>query len=229
MTVRIQTAPFDASAETAALTAGRTDIGAVVSFTGLCRGDDGLVALTLDCYVEMAEAEIARLVEAARARWPLHGVTVIHRYGRLLPGEPIVLVAAASAHRAAAFAAAEFLMDYLKTRAPFWKKEERAAGSSLGRGHGRGRRRRGAVGAGALTPGTAGPRHPGLRNAKTRDRHPNMVLLPRTVAARRRMLRIPRVRDDASPPASSRPSVSESRDRHPKMGPVPENGPGSRG
>jgi molybdopterin synthase catalytic subunit len=129
MTVRIQTAPFDAGAEAAALTAGRADIGAVVTFTGLVRGDDGLTALTLDCYVEMAEAEIARLVEEARARWPLAGVTVIHRFGRLEPGEPIVLVATASAHRAAAFAAAEFLMDFLKTRAPFWKKEERAAGA----------------------------------------------------------------------------------------------------
>ncbi|KAA5602247.1 molybdenum cofactor biosynthesis protein MoaE [Blastochloris sulfoviridis] len=130
MTVRVQTAPFDADAETAALTAGRTDIGAVVSFTGLCRGDDGLVAMTLDCYVEMAEAEIGRLVETARARWPLEGVTVIHRHGRLLPGDPIVLVAVASRHRRAAFAAAEFLMDYLKTRAPFWKQEERAGGTA---------------------------------------------------------------------------------------------------
>jgi molybdopterin synthase catalytic subunit len=130
MTVRIQTAPFDAAAEAAALTAGRTDIGAVVTFTGLVRGDDGLTALTLECYVEMAEAEIARLIEEAKARWPLDGVTVIHRYGRLLPGEPIVLVATASAHRTAAFAAAEFLMDDLKTRAPFWKKEERASGAS---------------------------------------------------------------------------------------------------
>jgi molybdopterin synthase catalytic subunit len=129
MTVRIQAAPFDAAAEAAALTAGRTDIGAVVTFTGLCREDGGLTALTLECYVEMAEAEIARLVDEAAARWPLLGVTVIHRFGRLQPGEPIVLVATASAHRQAAFAAAEFLMDYLKTRAPFWKKEERAVGA----------------------------------------------------------------------------------------------------
>lgn len=130
MTVRIQTAPFDATAEAQALTASRTDIGAVVTFTGFVRGDGGLSALTLECYVEMAEAEIARLVEEAKARWPLDGVTVIHRYGRLEPGEPIVLVATASAHRAAAFAAAEFLMDDLKTRAPFWKREERASGAS---------------------------------------------------------------------------------------------------
>lgn len=130
MTVRIQTDPFDASAEAAALTSGRSDIGAVVTFTGLVRADGGLAALTLECFVEMAETEIARLVDEAKARWPLDGVTVIHRFGRLEPGEPIVLVATASAHRQAAFAAAEFLMDYLKTQAPFWKKEERASGSS---------------------------------------------------------------------------------------------------
>jgi len=128
MAVRLQREPFDAAAETAALTYGRTDIGAVVAFTGICRGaEDGapIAALTLEHYPGMAEAEIARHVEEAKARWPLLGVTVIHRYGRMLPGDNIVLVVTASMHREAAFAAAEFLMDYLKTKAPFWKLEER--------------------------------------------------------------------------------------------------------
>ncbi len=107
------------------LTRGRTGIGAVATFTGICR-DDGIVAMTLEHYPGMAETEIARHVEEARTRWPLLGVAVIHRHGRLTPGENIVLVVTASSHREAAFAAAEFLMDYLKTRAPFWKKEERA-------------------------------------------------------------------------------------------------------
>src|SRR5262245_3011844 len=111
------------------MTRGRTDIGAVVTFTGICRGaEDGapITALTLEHYEGMAEAEIARHVEEAQARWPLLGVTVIHRYGRIEPGENIVLVVTASTHRQAAFAAAEFLMDYLKTRAPFWKQVESA-------------------------------------------------------------------------------------------------------
>src|SRR5215813_9347708 len=127
-TIRLQREPFDVAAEAAALTGGRTDIGAVVSFTGLCRGaEDGapIAALTLEHYPGMAEAEIARHVEEAQSRWALLGVTVIHRYGRIPPGENIVLVVTASSHRAAAFAAAEFLMDYLKTRAPFWKRVER--------------------------------------------------------------------------------------------------------
>ena len=132
-TIRLQREDFDAAAEAAALARGRTDIGAVVTFTGLCRGADegrSLAAMTLEHYPGMAEAEIARHVEEAQARWPLLGVTVIHRHGRLVPGDNIVLVVTASAHRAAAFAAAEFLMDYLKTRAPFWKKEEWAQGTS---------------------------------------------------------------------------------------------------
>src|SRR5262249_10864785 len=111
---------------------GRTDIGAVVTFTGICRGTEAgepITALTLEHYPDMAEAEIARHVEAANSRWRLLGVTVIHRYGRIEPGENIVLVVTASAHRQDAFAAAEFLMDYLKTRAPFWKREERADGA----------------------------------------------------------------------------------------------------
>ena len=128
MTVRIQREDFDIGAEIVRLTNERTDIGAVATFTGICRGD-GIAAMTLEHYPGMAEAEIARHVEEAQARWPLLGVTVIHRYGRLLPGENIVLVIATSSHREAAFAAAEFLMDYLKVSAPFWKKEERAEGA----------------------------------------------------------------------------------------------------
>ena len=127
--VRIQREPFDAVAESAALAAGRTDVGAIVTFTGLCRADAGpdgagLAALTLEHYPGMAEEEIERHVEEARRRWPLTGAIVVHRHGRLEPGDPIVFVATASSHRAAAFAAAEFLMDWLKTTAPFWKKEE---------------------------------------------------------------------------------------------------------
>jgi molybdopterin synthase catalytic subunit len=128
-TIRLQREPFDAAAEAAKLTRGRTDIGAVVTFTGICRGDEAgepIAALTLEHYPGMAEAEIERHVAEATTRWPLLGVTVIHRYGRIVPGEDIVLVVAASSHRAAAFAAAEFLMDYLKTRAPFWKQLEKA-------------------------------------------------------------------------------------------------------
>jgi len=129
-TVRIQAEDFDAAAEAAALTRGRSDVGAVVTFTGLCRDDDApggapLIALTLEHYPGMAEEEIGRLLTEARGRWPLIGATVIHRYGRMVPGDNIVLVVTASSHRTAAFEAAEFLMDWLKTRAPFWKLEER--------------------------------------------------------------------------------------------------------
>jgi molybdopterin synthase catalytic subunit len=133
VTVRLQREPFDAAAECARLAQGRTDIGALVTFTGICRGDENgqaIAALTLEHYPDMAEAEIARHVEAAERRWALLGVTVIHRHGRLTPGEPIVLVVTASSHRHDAFAAAEFLMDYLKTRAPFWKQVESAAGAT---------------------------------------------------------------------------------------------------
>jgi molybdopterin synthase catalytic subunit len=132
MNVRLQTEAFDAAAEAAALTRGRRDIGALVTFTGICRGaDDGqaIAAMTLEHYPGMAEAEIVRHVEEAERRWELLGVTVIHRHGRLQPGDPIVLVVTAAAHRHAAFAAAEFPMDYLKTRAPFWKREERRDGT----------------------------------------------------------------------------------------------------
>lgn len=124
-TVRIQSEPFDLGAEAAALAARGSDIGAVVTFTGHVRGDDGLTALALEHYPGMTEREIARHIDEAHARWSLLGAVVIHRVGRLAPGEPIVLVATAARHRKAAFAAAEFLMDYLKTRAPFWKEETR--------------------------------------------------------------------------------------------------------
>jgi molybdopterin synthase catalytic subunit len=130
VTIRIQEADFDIAREIADLTRGRTDIGAVVSFSGICRGSEHgepIAALTLEHYPGMAEAEIARHTETAMARWPLTGLTVIHRVGRITPGENIVLVLAASQHRQAAFAAAEFLMDYLKASAPFWKREETAA------------------------------------------------------------------------------------------------------
>lgn len=125
--VKLQSEPFDVAAETAALTRGRTDIGALVTFTGICRGAENgepIVALHLEHFPGMAEEEIARHIEDARARWPLLGVIVIHRYGRIAPGEDIMLVATASPHRQAAFEAAEFLMDFLKTRAPFWKRVE---------------------------------------------------------------------------------------------------------
>ncbi len=132
-TVRLQSEPFDAAAEVAKLTRGRTDVGAVVTFTGICRGDEGkepIAALTLEHYPDMAEAEITRHVDQAWRRWPLLGITVIHRYGRITPGEDIVLVVTASSHREAAFAAAAFLMDYLKTQAPFWKQVEKASGNT---------------------------------------------------------------------------------------------------
>jgi molybdopterin synthase catalytic subunit len=131
-TIRLQREDFDVGTEVAALTRGRTDVGAVATFTGICRDRDGgadVAAMTLEHYPGMADTEIARHVADAQARWPLLGVTVIHRFGRLVPGENIVLVVTAAAHREAAFAAAEFLMDYLKTRAPFWKKEEQAEGA----------------------------------------------------------------------------------------------------
>ncbi len=131
--VRLQHEPFDAAKEAAALTRARTDVGAVVTFTGICRGDEAgqpIASLTLEHYPGMAEAEIERHVAEAMQRWPLLGATVIHRYGRIEPGEDIVLVVTASSHRQAAFAAAEFLMDYLKTRAPFWKQVEAAGGKA---------------------------------------------------------------------------------------------------
>jgi molybdopterin synthase catalytic subunit len=132
VTIRIQQADFDIAAEIAAMTAGRSDIGAVVSFTGICRGgegDDAIAALTLEHYPGMAEDEIARHADQAIKRWPVTALTIVHRYGRMVPGQNIVLVLTASAHRQAAFAAAEYLMDYLKANAPFWKREERSQGA----------------------------------------------------------------------------------------------------
>ena len=133
VTIRIQQADFDIAQEISALTNGRTDVGAVVSFSGICRGSEGgetIAALTLEHYPGMAEAEIARHADTAMSRWPLTGVSIIHRVGRITPGENIVLVLTASEHRQAAFPAAEFLMDYLKANAPFWKREENADGTS---------------------------------------------------------------------------------------------------
>ena len=140
VTIRIQEADFDIGREISALTGGRSDIGAVVSFSGICRGIEGseaIAALTLEHYPGMAEAEIARHAETAMSRWPLTGITVIHRVGRIEPGKNIVLVLTASQHRQAAFQAAEFLMDYLKANAPFWKREESAEGSSWVEAHDR--------------------------------------------------------------------------------------------
>lgn len=127
--VSVREADFDVGRELAGLAAGRTDIGAVANFVGRVRGGDGLVAMSLEHYPAMTEKALAGIVAEARARWPLLGVRVVHRVGRLLPGEQIVLVAVASSHRGAAFQACEFIMDFLKTRAPFWKKEELPGGS----------------------------------------------------------------------------------------------------
>lgn len=131
--IRVQRDDFDIAAENARLAQGRADVGAVVSFTGLCRDEGGtLAALELEHYPGMAEAEIARIAKQAARRWPLTGLTVIHRHGKIAPGENIVLVVTASSHRQAAFEAANFLMDFLKTRAPFWKKEHTKAGGEGG-------------------------------------------------------------------------------------------------
>ncbi|ABS63887.1 molybdopterin biosynthesis MoaE protein [Parvibaculum lavamentivorans DS-1] len=122
--IRIQTEDFDIGAEIAALTEGRTDIGAVVTFSGLVRETGGIASMELEHYPGMTEKKLARIESEATARWPLQATLIIHRVGKLLPGDNIVLVVAASAHRQAAFDAASFLMDYLKTRAPFWKREQ---------------------------------------------------------------------------------------------------------
>jgi molybdopterin synthase catalytic subunit len=126
--IRVQPEDFDTAAEIARLNAS-TDVGAVATFTGHVRADDGLTALTLEHYPAMTEREISRHVAEAEQRWPLLGVTIIHRVGRLTPGDRIVFVGVASSHRHAAFQACEFLMDYLKIHAPFWKQEERAGGT----------------------------------------------------------------------------------------------------
>lgn len=129
--VRIQSEPFDTGAEIASVSSGRGDIGAIVTFSGICRDEAGtLEALEIEHYPGMAEAEISRIAAEAAERWPVTAITVIHRHGRIAAGDPIVLVITASQHRQAAFAAAEFMMDFLKSRAPFWKKEHRTDGSS---------------------------------------------------------------------------------------------------
>ncbi len=129
--VRVQAEPFEPALELARFAAGRTDIGAIASFTGLVRDThegERVLAMTLEHYPGMTERELERIEAEARARWPLDDCLVIHRFGRMLPGEPIVLVATASAHRAAALEACAFLMDWLKTKAPFWKLESDAIG-----------------------------------------------------------------------------------------------------
>jgi molybdopterin synthase catalytic subunit len=126
--IAVQEAEFDVAAETARLTASRTDIGAVASFIGICRADDGLAAMVLEHYPGMTERAMAKIAAEAEARWPLTGCTLIHRVGRLPPGAPIVLVLTASAHRQAALESCAFLMDWLKTKAPFWKREEFSEG-----------------------------------------------------------------------------------------------------
>ena len=131
MRIRVQTDPFDLGQEVDALRAGRLDVGAVASFVGYARDindGSGVTAMTLEHYPGMTEKALATLADEAAARWMLIDATIIHRVGRLLPGDPIVLVAVASRHRGDAFAACEYLMDALKTRAPFWKKEETADG-----------------------------------------------------------------------------------------------------
>lgn len=129
--ISVQREAFDSTAEAAALKARGGEIGAIVSFLGLCRDEGGtLAALELEHYPGMAEEEIARVAAEAERRWPLLGLTIIHRFGLIAAGEDIVLVLAASAHRGAAFAAAEFLMDYMKTEAPFWKREHRRDGTT---------------------------------------------------------------------------------------------------
>jgi molybdopterin synthase catalytic subunit len=129
--VRIQAGDFDLAEEIARIRNGRTDIGAVVTFTGLCRSEDGqLSALELEHYPGMAEGEIRSIAAEAAKRWPVTAITAIHRFGHVKPGENIVAVIAASAHREAAFNAASFLMDYLKTSAPFWKREHLVDGST---------------------------------------------------------------------------------------------------
>lgn len=132
MTVSVQAEDFDVAAEIAALSAGRNEVGAVATFLGLVRdvsGGSNVAAMTLEHYPGMTENSLEEIVEQARARWSLYGVRVIHRFGRLEPGERIVFVGVAGAHRGEAFAACEFIMDYLKTRAPFWKLEETPEGA----------------------------------------------------------------------------------------------------
>lgn len=131
--ILIQSGNFDTADEIARMTRGRRDVGAVVTFSGLCRDEGGtLSALEIEHYPDMAKGEIGRIAEEVLERWTLTGLTVIHRYGFIKPGENIVLVVAASAHRQAAFEAASFLMDYLKNAAPFWKKQHLVSGEASG-------------------------------------------------------------------------------------------------
>lgn len=130
--IRVQREDFDAGAEIAALSEGDTAIGGVAAFIGLVRdiaGGEAVSAMTLEHYPGMTEKQLARVEAEARARWPLEASLVIHRYGRLAPGDRIVLVVTASAHRAAALESCQFLIDWLKTRAPFWKREETPDGA----------------------------------------------------------------------------------------------------
>ncbi len=130
LSISVRSEDFDIAAEIDRIGKNRREIGAIVTFTGLCRDEDGqLAALELEHYPGMAQAEISRMAKQALERWPLNGLTVIHRYGLIKPGENIVLVVAASRHRHAAFEAASFLMDYMKTNAPFWKREHLADGT----------------------------------------------------------------------------------------------------
>lgn len=129
--VRVQEEPLDVAAELARFGRGRTDVGGIATFTGIVRGEHGgepVTAMTLEHYPGMTERELAAIEAEARRRWPLQDSLVVHRYGRMLPGEVIVLVATASAHRHAALEACAFLIDWLKTKAPFWKLEETPAG-----------------------------------------------------------------------------------------------------
>jgi molybdopterin synthase catalytic subunit len=132
VSARVQSEDFDVSREIAALTKSRTDIGAIVTFTGTVRGEAKgrpIISMTLEHYPGMTEAELERVEAEAHELWDLDASLIIHRYGELMPGENIVLVVTASRHRHAAFQAAEFLMDYLKSRAPFWKKETSVDGA----------------------------------------------------------------------------------------------------
>ena len=131
VTVRVQSADFDVAKEADLLRANRRNVGAIVTFTGICRDEDGaLAALELEHYPGMAEAELRRVADDAAQRWMLSGITIVHRHGRLLPGDNIVVVVTAAEHRGPALRAAEFTMDFLKTRAPFWKKEHPASGEA---------------------------------------------------------------------------------------------------
>jgi molybdopterin synthase catalytic subunit len=131
MTIRVQREDFDIGAEIARVGKEGNDVGGIASFVGIVRGGDGedaIGAMTLEHYPGMTEKELERIEAEARARWPISASLIVHRYGRLLPGENIVLVVTASRHRHAALEACEFLIDWLKTKAPFWKHEETADG-----------------------------------------------------------------------------------------------------